>query len=243
MTHREGGPVLAVEGLAKTYASAAEEVTATDDASFTVDRGEVVLIMGPSGSGKTTLLLMCGGLLRPTAGRVWVDGTEVTGSSERHLPQLRLTRIGFVFQSANLLTNLTAVENVRIVCEAAGRRRADAQRRAEGLLADLRLARRGDHLPAQLSGGEQQRVAIARALANDPPLILADEPTGALDSRTGAEVMGILRRRADTEGTSVVCVTHDPRIVDVADRVLWLEDGSLSEGAPPPAGVAGSGML
>lgn len=227
------GPVLRAEGLDKTYASTAEEVAATVDASFTVDQGELVLIMGPSGSGKTTLLLMCGGLLRATRGRVWVDGTEITGLSERRLPDLRLTKVGFVFQAANLLANLTAAENVRIVLEAAGLRRPKARRRALDLLSSLQLDHRVDHLPAQLSGGERQRVAIARALANSPPLLLADEPTGALDSKTGAAVMGILRRLVDTEGTSVVCVTHDPRIVALADRVLWLEDGRLSKAAPP----------
>jgi len=233
-------PVLRVEGLAKTYATTAEEVSATVDASFTVGRGELVLVMGPSGSGKTTLLLMCGGLLRPSSGRVWLGGDEISGLGERHLPELRLRRVGFVFQAANLLANLTAVENVRIVLEAAGRRRAPAEERARELLARMELERRFDHLPAQLSGGERQRVAIARALANDPPLVLADEPTGALDSRTGAGVMGILRGLVDEGSTSVVCVTHDPRIVGLADRVLWLEDGRLSEGAQPepPAPVA-----
>lgn len=242
MTARGQEPVLRVEELSKTYESVAEKVTATVDVSFAVDPGELVLIMGPSGSGKTTLLLMCGGLLRPSAGRVWVDGTELTGASERRLPQLRLTRIGFVFQAANLLSTLTAAENVRVVLEAAGRRRADAQERAMALLTDLGLERRGEHLPAQLSGGERQRVAIARALANAPRLILADEPTGALDSRTGAEVMAILRRLVDTDGASVVCVTHDPRVVDVADRVLWLEDGCLSDAAEPPTVVPSHGV-
>ena len=233
-----GEPVLRAEHLTKTYASGAEEVAATVDASFIVAKGELVLIMGPSGSGKTTLLLICGALLRPTAGGVWIDGTEITGLSERRLPELRLAKVGFVFQAANLLANLTAAENVRIVLEAAGRRRAQAQRRARDLLCRLDLEHRVDHLPAQLSGGERQRVAIARALANSPPLVLADEPTGALDSKTGAAVMGILRQLVDTEGTSVVCVTHDPRIVALADRVLWLEDGRLSDAGPlTPTGV------
>lgn len=242
MTGRGRQPVLRVKDLAKSYESVAEEVTAAVDVSFAVDPGELVVILGPSGSGKTTLLLMCGGLLRPTAGRVWVDGTELTGASERRLPQLRLTKIGFVFQAANLLSTLTAAENVRIVLEAAGRRRTDAQERAVALLTDLGLERRGQHLPAQLSGGERQRVAIARALANAPPLLLADEPTGALDSRTGAEVMAILRRLVDTDGASVVCVTHDRRVVDVADRVLWLEDGCLSDAAGPPTVVPSRGV-
>lgn len=228
-------PVLRVEGLVKTYASVAEEVTATAQATFAVAEGELVLIMGPSGSGKTTLLLMCGGLLQPTSGRVWVDGAEITGASERLLPELRLAKLGFVFQSANLLSNLTAAENVRIVLEAAGRRRSEAQQRAHELLSSVGLEHRVDHLPAELSGGERQRVAIARALANRPPLILADEPTGALDSKSGAAVMEILRRLVDRERTSVVCVTHDPRIVALANRVLWLEDGHLSDAAPPMA--------
>lgn len=234
-------PVLRVEHLAKHYESTAEEVAATVDASLSVAEGELVLIMGPSGSGKTTLLLLCGGLLRPTAGRVWIDGTEITALSERRLPELRLRTVGFVFQSANLLANLTALENVRIVLEAAGHRRGPANDRARKLLAGVDLAHRLDHLPAQLSGGERQRVAIARALANAPALVLADEPTGALDSRTGASVMATLRRLVDADRTSVVCVSHDPRIVDLADRVLWLEDGRLSEApqaqSPDPSEV------
>lgn len=237
-------PVLRVEGLTKTYASTAEKVTATLDVTFTVRRGELVLIMGPSGSGKTTLLLLCGGLLAPTAGRVWVDGVDLTRLTERRLPDLRLSKIGFVFQTANLLANLTAAENVRIVLEAAGRPRPEVQRRAYDLLTSLELEHRLDHLPAELSGGQRQRVAIARALANNPPLVLADEPTGALDSRTGGAVMEILRRRVDADGTSVVCVTHDPRIVTLADRVLWLEDGRLvaAEQTPTPEALHGDAM-
>lgn len=225
-------PVLRVEGLTKSYLFASEEVAATQDVSFEVNSGEMVLIMGPSGSGKTTLLLMCGGLLQASAGRVWIAGTEITSLSERKLPELRLTSIGFVFQMANLLANLTAAENVRILLEAAGWKRERAQRRAVHLLKGLGLEHRADHLPAHLSGGERQRVAIARALANRPPLILADEPTGALDSRNGAAVMTTLRELADTGATSVLCVTHDPRVVGLADRVLWLEDGHLTTGGP-----------
>lgn len=220
--------MLRVEGVAKTYRHEAEDVTAALGVSFSVARGELVLVMGPSGSGKTTLLLLCGGLLRPTAGRIWIDGTEITALSERRLPEIRLRRLGFVFQAGNLLENLTAAENVRIVPEAAGRSRAEAGRRAHDLLGSLGVDHRARYLPAQLSGGERQRVAIARALANEPPLLLADEPTAALDSTTGAAVMGTLRRLVDERGTSVLCVTHDPRVVAVADRVLHLDDGRLS---------------
>jgi putative ABC transport system ATP-binding protein len=190
--------------------------------------GEVVLVMGPSGSGKTTLLSMCGALLRPTAGHIWVAGTDVTALTEKQLPALRLAKIGFVFQAFNLLANLTVVENVRIVREAAGEPRARADARARELLEQLSLGARLGYLPEKLSGGERQRVAIARSLANDPQLVLADEPTGNLDSKTGHQVMDLLEHLAKERGKSVVCVTHDHRVQDIADRVLWLEDGHLA---------------
>ena len=198
--------------------------------------GEIGLIMGPSGSGKTTLLAMCGALLRPTSGTVWIQGTDVTLLPERALPSLRLRRIGFVFQSGNLLANLTALENVRIVLRAGGSGRADADRRARDLLGELGLGRRTDARPGVLSGGERQRVGIARALANDPPLLLADEPTANLDSRAGHSLMDAVEALAKKHGKTVLIASHDQRIADVADRVMWLEDGRLEEaGAAAPA--------
>jgi putative ABC transport system ATP-binding protein len=225
--------VLRLEGVSKTYGQEAEGVTAVVDVSFELQRGEVVLVMGPSGAGKTTLLQICGALLRPSSGRVVLDGTDVTALTERRLPDLRLHKIGFVFQSFELLATLTAVENVRLVLEARGAGRAAADERARMLLTGLGLGPRLDHLPAKLSGGEKQRVAVARALANDPLLVLADEPTGNLDSHTGATVLRELEAAARDRGASVLCVTHDHRIRHLADRVLWIEDGRLSTEPPP----------
>lgn len=224
---------LRLENVTKTYGDGPAAVRAVDGVSLEVAQGELVLVQGPSGSGKTTLLAMCGALLRPDSGRVWLGDTEVTGRSERDLPEIRLRRVGFIFQSANLLANLTALENVRVVMEAAGAR--SAEDRARGLLEELQLGARLKMLPEKLSGGERQRVAIARALANEPPVILADEPTANLDSKAGYQLMHTLEVMANERGKTVVAVTHDRRIEDVADRVLWLEDGHLSDRPPEEA--------
>jgi putative ABC transport system ATP-binding protein len=228
-------PALRLDGVTKVYGEGDVAVHAVTDATLTVASGQTVLIMGPSGSGKTTLLSMAGALMRPTTGRIWLGANDVTALSERRLPTLRLRRLGIIFQQFNLLENLTAVENVRIVMEAAGTPRSSASRRAHALLSELRLSERADARPDQLSGGEKQRVAIARALANDPPLILADEPTANLDSRTGYQAMHMLELLASERGKAVVIVTHDDRIADIADRVYWLEDGTLADDRP--AGV------
>jgi len=224
--------ILELRDLSKVYGSGHTAVSAVDGVDLQVKPGEIVLIMGPSGSGKTTLLSLAGLLLRPSEGEVWINGQEVTGLSERHLPALRLRSIGFVFQAYNLITSLTARENIELVMNMAGLRGHRARERATELLALLGLEHRLDHLPADLSGGQKQRVAIARALANDPPLILADEPTGNLDSKTGYEVMELLCcGLGRDQGRSIVIVTHDHRLRDIADRVLWLEDGRLSDGS------------
>ena len=220
----ENGAILRLEDVTKTYG---QDVTAVADVNLAVDPGEFVLVMGPSGSGKTTLLQVCGALLRPDTGKVWLGDTEVTQLTEKRLPAIRLAQVGFVFQAFQLLANLTALENVRLVLEAAGHVRGEADARARGLLEELGLADRLHALPATLSGGQKQRVAVARALANDPPLILADEPTGNLDSRTGAAVKDLLHSAVKERGKSVLCVTHDTRVRDVSDRVLWMEDGKL----------------
>ncbi len=226
---------LRFENLTKMFGEGDTAVSAVNHASLSVSPGELVLIMGPSGSGKTTLLSMCGGLLRPTSGRVWIDKDEITALTEKQLPRVRLRSVGFIFQTFNLLANLTALENVRVVMEATGTPGRDADGRARELLEELRMAKRQDALPEELSGGEKQRVAIARALANDPPLILADEPTGNLDSKTGYQAMHMLELLAKERGKTVLCVTHDQRIEDVADRIQWLEDGELSERPPEEA--------
>jgi putative ABC transport system ATP-binding protein len=227
---------LRLQDVTKTYGEGAATVRAVDGVSLDVAEGDLVLVQGPSGSGKTTLLAMCGALLRPTEGRIWLGDTEITGRSERELPEVRLRQVGFIFQSANLLANLTALENVRVVMEAAGTR--DADHRARTLLDELQLGGRLKMLPEKLSGGERQRVAIARALANDPPILLADEPTANLDSKAGYQLMHTLEVLAKERGKTVMAVTHDHRIEDVADRVLWLEDGQLSDRPPEEAGQA-----
>jgi len=191
--------------------------------------GEVVLIMGPSGSGKTTLLSMMGALLKPTGGSIHLDGAAISELSESRLPDIRLRQFGFIFQDFNLLSALSVLENVAIVAELAGLKGPAAHEKARALLTDLGLGERLDFLPEKLSGGEKQRVAIARALINDPTLILADEPTANLDSKIGHEIMRLLRRMAKEQGRSVVIVSHDQRIRDIADRVLWLEDGAFRD--------------
>ncbi|HET8568632.1 MAG TPA: ATP-binding cassette domain-containing protein [Candidatus Limnocylindria bacterium] len=220
-------PTLEVTRVTKRFGTGATEVVAVRDVSLAVAPGEIVLIMGPSGSGKTTLLLMLGALLRPTAGDIRLDGLELSALPEGRLPDVRLRRFGFVFQDFNLLSALPALDNVAIVAELAGLPRRAALARARTLLTELGLGARLGSLPEQLSGGEKQRVAIARALANDPTFILADEPTANLDSRIGHEIMRLLRTVAKEQGRSIVIVSHDERIKDIADRVLWLEDGEF----------------
>ncbi|MBI4219285.1 MAG: ATP-binding cassette domain-containing protein [Chloroflexi bacterium] len=224
-----GTAVLAADRLTKVFGSGEAAVRAVDDVSLAVLRGELVLISGPSGSGKTTLLSMLGGLLRPTSGRVVIDGTDITALGESHLPNIRARRIGFIFQAFNLISSLTAEENVMFPASLAPARPVGARPRARALLEKFGLGRRARHLPRDLSGGEKQRVAIARALINDPELILADEPTGNLDSKSGYDVMMRLYDLAKDERRTVVIVTHNPVLQRLADRVLWLEDGRIRE--------------
>ena len=216
-----------IRGLTKTYGEGALAVAAVRDVDLDLVPGEVVLVMGPSGSGKTTLLLMLGAMLRPTAGSILIDGVDVARAPERRLPALRAHRFGFVFQDFNLLGALSVAENVELACNLAGVTGAAAHRRARALLERVGLGHRLGFRPEQLSGGEKQRVAIARALANDPPLVLADEPTANLDSAHGREVARLLRQLATEDRRSVVVVSHDARLKEVADRGLWLEDGTF----------------
>jgi putative ABC transport system ATP-binding protein len=225
------------EGLERVFGEGDVQVRAVRGVDLEVRPGEVVLIMGPSGSGKTTLLSMLGAMLRPSAGRVEVDGVDLASLAENKLPAFRARRFGFVFQDFNLLSALTVRENVELALNLAGATGRSARERAEVLLRDLGLGERLGSLPEKLSGGEKQRVAIARALANDPAVILADEPTANLDSKIGHEIARLLRRIASEGDRSVVIVSHDTRLKDIADRVLWLEDGefrSMSEMATDP---------
>ncbi len=223
-------PVLVMEGVSKIYRSGESSVTALDDVSLTVQGGEIVAIMGPSGSGKTTLLTIAGALLRPTRGRVYICGVEVTGMDESRLAEIRRHKVGFVYQSFNLLEALTAAENVRLVIQnGVGITSTQAMQRALAMLETFGLGHRAHALPKKLSDGEKQRVAIARALAKDPELILADEPTANLDARRGQEVMRLLQQKALELRKGVVVVSHDDRIRQFAQRILWLEDGRLRD--------------
>jgi putative ABC transport system ATP-binding protein len=220
---------LHVAHLTKRFGTGEAEVVAVKDVSLEVAPGEVVLIMGPSGSGKSTLLLMLGALLKPTEGTIALDGSELSALSEGRLPDIRLRNFGFIFQDFNLLSALNVQDNVALAAELTGVGRKAALAEAAALLGELGLGNRLHFSPDKLSGGEKQRVAIARALINHPALILADEPTANLDSSHGHETMRLLREIAKDRGRSVVIVSHDERIKDIADRVLWLEDGQFKD--------------
>jgi putative ABC transport system ATP-binding protein len=217
-----------ITGLTKTYGERATRVEALRGIDMSIARGEFVAIMGPSGSGKSTLLHILGALESPTDGTVAVDGKRYDGLDDKQLTRFRRDHIGFVFQFFNLLGSLTALENVLLPALIAGDKPADDIDRARDLLAKVGLAERAEHVPSELSGGEQQRVSIARALLRSPELVLADEPTGNLDSRAGREVLHLLREINETEGHTVVMVTHDPAAAASADRVVFLRDGRLA---------------
>jgi putative ABC transport system ATP-binding protein len=230
-------PAIAAFNLTKVYGSGNTEVVALQDVSLTVGRGEVVALLGPSGAGKSTLLTAIGLINPPTAGRIVIGGTPVL-DADRALVDLRAFRrqhLGFVFQKANLIPFLSARENVQVALEINDAPPRAARRRAMELLDYLGVADRANHLPDALSGGQQQRVAVARALANQPSLILADEPTAALDSHRGRQVMELFRQVAHERGTGVLVVTHDHRSLDVFDRTLEMEDGRLRAHPAVPA--------
>ncbi|MEU1315331.1 ABC transporter ATP-binding protein [Streptomyces tibetensis] len=218
MTH----DAVRLDSVTRRYGS----LTALDGVSLAFPAGTFTAVMGPSGSGKSTLLQCAAGLDRPTSGSVAVAGTELTGLSERRLTLLRRERVGFVFQAFNLLPSLTAEQNVALPLRLAGRRVPAS--RVRQALGQVGLADRARHRPAELSGGQQQRVALARALITRPDVLFGDEPTGTLDTRTGREVLGLLRDMVDREGQTVVMVTHDPVAAAYADRVIFLVDGRLS---------------
>ena len=214
---------LEARGLTLVYGSGETAVRALDGVDFQANAGEIQALMGPSGSGKTTLLMILGCLLHPTAGEVRVEGQLVAGLPNPALARLRLQRMGFIFQSYNLFPALTAAENVQVALELKGHDLGEAP----ALLELVGLGGRLHNFPRQLSGGEKQRVAIARALAGDPPILLADEPTAALDSINGRAVVKLLAQLAHEQGRAVVVVTHDPRVGDLADRIVHIEDGRI----------------
>jgi putative ABC transport system ATP-binding protein len=224
--------VLEADDLAKVYGEGGAAVRALDGASLTVRKAEIVAIMGPSGSGKSTMLHLLGALETPTSGRITLGGERYDGLDDAGLTRIRRDRIGFVFQFFNLLPSLTAEENVLLPALIAGDSGDSTRSRARDLLATVGLAERTGHLPSEMSGGEQQRVSIARALLRQPELILADEPTGNLDSRSSAEVLKLVRRLSDSEEQTVVMVTHDPGAAAIADRVIFLRDGRVAGEEP-----------
>src|SRR5437867_60374 len=207
--------------------SGTEPLTILHPLTLQVPRGQFLAIVGPSGSGKSTLLGLIAGLDAPSSGQVLIDGVDITRLNEDALARLRGEKIGFVFQFFHLIPSLTAYENVAVPMEIAGA--ADARTRAEMLLEEVGLTERAHHYPSQLSGGEQQRVALARALANDPPIVLADEPTGNLDSTNGRHILGLLRNIHQSRGTTIVLVTHDTELAAIADERLMLRDGRVIE--------------
>jgi putative ABC transport system ATP-binding protein len=226
---------IVLDGVGRSYRIGDTTVTALADVDLVIAAGEFVVILGPSGSGKTTLLNLIGALDRPTSGTIRVDGTDITDASARRRSTFRRHSVSFVFQSFNLFPGLTAAENIRFGADVS--RRPDAARRTESAAADVGLTDRVDHFPGQLSGGEQQRVAIARAIATGNPILLADEPTGELDFRTGVQILRVLEGLARS-GMSVLVVTHNREISRIADRVVELSSGRVVADGPPAGGRA-----
>jgi putative ABC transport system ATP-binding protein len=220
-----GHAVVQARGLSRTYGKGDAAVRALGGVDIDIRQGRLTAIMGPSGSGKSTLMHILAGLDQPSGGRVWIDGTEITRLKEKRLTQLRRDKIGFIFQSFNLLATLTADENIVLPLSLARRRADEAWRRT--VIETIGLQDRLTHRPAELSGGQQQRVAVARALITRPAVLFADEPTGNLDSRTGGEVLELLRRSVDEFGQTVIMVTHDAGAASIADRVVFLKDGGI----------------
>lgn len=220
-----------IRGVTKQYEEGATGTLALAGVDLTVRRGEVVLLMGPSGSGKTTLLSIMGCILRPTSGQVLLEGKDVTAMKEKALPGVRLQHIGFVFQGFNLFPTLTAGENVELSLTLKGAHRRDAKAEARRLLEVVGIGEKYDSFPSDISGGQKQRVAIARAIAGSPEVLLADEPTAALDSHTGKTVVELMARLAHEENRAVVIVTHDSRLAEYADRIVRIEDGLVASAA------------
>lgn len=222
--------IIQVDNVHKSYLMGKEAVPALRGVTIEVEQGEMLCLMGPSGSGKTTLLNLLGGLDEPGRGHILIDGENIVAMKEEQIARLRLQKMGFIFQTFNLLSNFTAFENVEAPAVLAGKlRRKERKKRTAMLLEQVGLADRMDHYPSELSGGQQQRVAIARALANDPPIIIGDEMTGDLDSATGFEVMRLIRQLNQEQAKTVIFVTHDPRMAEFADRTIHMLDGRIHE--------------
>lgn len=221
-------PLLRLEGIVKQYKLGGEIVRALDNVSLSVSRGDFVAIIGPSGSGKSTLMNVVGCLDAPNEGKYWLDGEEVSRLSENKLAVIRNRKIGFIFQQFNLMAKLSALENVELPLVYRGVPARERSALAKAALAKVGLESRMQHRPVELSGGQQQRVAIARALAGNPPILLADEPTGALDSRTGMEVMDLMKE-LNAQGHTLLLITHDRKVADMAQRIIHIQDGQMRE--------------
>ncbi len=218
---------LKTEDVHRVYHMGDTEIEALKGISIEIKHGEYVSLMGPSGSGKTTFFNCVGGLDKPTQGRVYIDEVDIAKLDAYELAWLRCRKIGYIFQTFNLIPNLTAFENVEMPAIFAKRSREVRKKKVEEVLGLVGLTDRMNHRPAQLSGGQQQRVAIARALVNDPAIILADEPTGNLDLETGLEIINLLRRLNTEHGTTILTATHDLKMIDVSDRIIWIADGKI----------------
>ena len=228
----ENNYIIRMSDVSKIYRRGIEVIKALDNVHLKVTKGEFVMILGPSGSGKTTLLNMIGALDRPTSGTIMIDNLNITELSESKLVTLRREKIGFVFQQYNLIPTLSAVENIEVALAPTRISKKARYERAKELLNLVGLGKRIDHLPSELSTGEQQRIAIARALANDPKLLLMDEPTGVLDTKTGREIMEIIRKANKGQGKTVVVVSHAEYIKGYSDRLLFMRDGRIYEHEP-----------
>jgi putative ABC transport system ATP-binding protein len=226
-----GSSAAQLENVSKVYETTAARVVALEKMSWQIDRGDAVALMGPSGCGKTTVLNLLGGMDRPTGGAIWVDGNDVAAMSERQLEHYRLRKVGFVFQFFNLIPSLSAIENLELPMLIAGTPEDQRRSRAETLLETVGLRQKGYKRPEELSGGEQQRVAVCLALVNDPPIILADEPTGNLDSANSKIITDMLIDLAKREGKTVVVASHDPKVVEAFPRVFHMRDGVIQRAA------------
>ena len=227
LAHLNGSLVVRAIGVKKIYRMGSEEVHALRGVDFSVRRGEYVSIMGPSGSGKSTLFNMIGGLDKPNEGQVYIDEVDIAALNPVELAWLRCHKVGYIFQTYNLIPVATALDNVMLPMTFAGVQAAEAQDRAVELLRKVGLGERILHKPLQMSGGQQQRVAVARSLANRPTIVLADEPTGNLDKKTGLQIIELLRELNQSEGVTIITATHDHKMLSISDRIAWVRDGRI----------------